>query len=100
MRWNLYAKTEESKEAPGVIFRKAHGSTRSMCAILFSATIHRTTVIKRSWRAPPTAPSESGPRSANSSTRSVRKARSEEHTSELQSRGHLVCRPLLEKEKD
>src|SRR5690625_6885923 len=24
-------------------------------------------------------------------------ARSEEHTSELQSRGHLVCRPLLEK---
>src|SRR5690625_5517895 len=26
-----------------------------------------------------------------------RKARSEEHTSELQSRGHLVCRLLLEK---
>src|SRR5690625_6400197 len=26
-------------------------------------------------------------------------ARSEEHTSELQSRGHLVCRLLLEKEK-
>src|SRR5690625_2059508 len=25
------------------------------------------------------------------------KSRSEEHTSELQSRGHLVCRPLLEK---
>src|SRR5207253_4020886 len=24
------------------------------------------------------------------------RARSEEHTSELQSRGHLVCRPLLE----
>src|SRR5207253_10694520 len=24
-------------------------------------------------------------------------SRSEEHTSELQSRGHLVCRPLLEK---
>src|SRR5207253_8945177 len=28
-----------------------------------------------------------------------RKARSEEHTSELQSRGHLVCRLLLEKKK-
>src|SRR5690625_6765363 len=27
------------------------------------------------------------------------KTRSEEHTSELQSRGHLVCRLLLEKEK-
>src|SRR5690625_5914497 len=25
--------------------------------------------------------------------------RSEEHTSELQSRGHLVCRPLVEKKK-
>src|SRR5439155_11285251 len=27
-------------------------------------------------------------------------ARSEEHTSELQSRGHLVCRLLLEKKKE
>src|SRR5690625_6019277 len=29
-----------------------------------------------------------------------RKLRSEEHTSELQSRGHLVCRLLLEKKKN
>src|SRR5207253_8045439 len=29
----------------------------------------------------------------------VQSARSEEHTSELQSRGHLVCRLLLEKKK-
>src|SRR5690554_7605041 len=29
----------------------------------------------------------------------VREARSEEHTSELQSRPHLVCRLLLEKKK-
>src|SRR5690625_6838772 len=29
-----------------------------------------------------------------------RRPRSEEHTSELQSRGHLVCRLLLEKKKD
>src|SRR5439155_7960391 len=29
----------------------------------------------------------------------ARLGRSEEHTSELQSRGHLVCRPLLEKKK-
>src|SRR5690625_6680299 len=29
-----------------------------------------------------------------------RTRRSEEHTSELQSRGHLVCRLLLEKKKD
>src|SRR5437870_6554756 len=30
---------------------------------------------------------------------STRERRSEEHTSELQSRGHLVCRLLLEKKK-
>src|SRR5690625_6117095 len=36
----------------------------------------------------------------NTSSRpSCWKARSEEHTSELQSRGHLVCRLLLEKKK-
>src|SRR5690625_6173188 len=29
----------------------------------------------------------------------VQRGRSEEHTSELQSRGHLVCRLLLEKKK-
>src|SRR5690625_5908912 len=29
----------------------------------------------------------------------IRNERSEEHTSELQSRGHLVCRLLLEKKK-
>src|SRR5437870_10818679 len=32
--------------------------------------------------------------------RRERPARSEEHTSELQSRGHLVCRLLLEKKND
>src|SRR5439155_17576143 len=31
--------------------------------------------------------------------RSATRCRSEEHTSELQSRGHLVCRLLLEKKK-
>src|SRR6266702_6590852 len=30
----------------------------------------------------------------------ARRSRSEEHTSELQSRGHLVCRLLLEKKKN
>src|SRR5439155_11890293 len=32
--------------------------------------------------------------------RSGKRTRSEEHTSELQSRGHLVCRLLLEKKKN
>src|SRR5437870_11356389 len=30
----------------------------------------------------------------------LRSSRSEEHTSEIQSRGHLVCRLLLEKKKE
>src|SRR5207253_11177803 len=37
-------------------------------------------------------------RSLSRTARSLR-TRSEEHTSELQSRGHLVCRLLLEKKK-
>src|SRR5690625_6442897 len=32
--------------------------------------------------------------------RTIGEARSEEHTSELQSRGHLVCRLLLEKKNN
>src|SRR6266481_7560275 len=44
----------------------------------------------RSWRLPRTTPVESLPESC---------ARSEEHTSELQSQFHLVCRLLLEKKK-
>src|SRR5207253_8299398 len=44
--------------------------------------------------------SESFCRSPGAATFSVPAcARSEEHTSELQSRGHLVCRLLLEKKK-
>src|SRR2546422_5979351 len=46
-------------------------------------------------RAPPLAPS----RRADTERRQLR-GRSEEHTSELQSRLHLVCRLLLEKKKD
>src|SRR5690625_762979 len=38
-------------------------------------------------------------RDQEDTTGKKRKGRSEEHTSELQSRGHLVCRLLLEKKK-
>src|SRR5690625_4856704 len=43
-----------------------------------------------------TVPGES---SVRGSDRCAYRPRSEEHTSELQSRGHLVCRLLLEKKK-
>src|SRR3712207_8023139 len=39
------------------------------------------------------------PNSQKSSNKELSKARSEEHTSELQSRQYLVCRLLLEKKK-
>src|SRR5207253_9513255 len=43
--------------------------------------------------------SRSSNRSSTSCRRCPLNVRSEEHTSELQSRGHLVCRLLLEKKK-
>src|SRR5439155_26617181 len=48
---------------------------------------------------PSRAASAAPPPSARSSTPPRGTERSEEHTSELQSRGHLVCRLLLEKKK-
>src|SRR5437870_6192665 len=38
--------------------------------------------------------------SISDASKLVQPVRSEEHTSELQSRGHLVCRLLLEKKKE
>src|SRR5690625_5338251 len=77
---------------------------------------HRTLSL-RLWNWPPNSNVRSRPwhpvwNSSNSSRTSVKglvsgtpepcsgTSRSEEHTSELQSRGHLVCRLLLEKKKE
>src|SRR3712207_6864839 len=46
-----------------------------------------------SWRKAPSSPAPSG------TTAVIETPRSEEHTSELQSRQYLVCRLLLEKKK-
>src|SRR5207253_6964107 len=69
-------------------------------------------VLSRKWK-PCSEPSEgrtaprttrrsicTTPQSCSSRGRSGVRERSEEHTSELQSRGHLVCRLLLEKKKE
>src|SRR5215510_16232861 len=62
-------------------------------------TLSLTTLFRSAYRWPTakrtsaTSPRSRGPASG------VAPARSEEHTSELQSRGHLVCRLLLEKKK-
>src|SRR5215469_18324929 len=54
------------------------------------------------FRTPGAAPRARPPRSRTSASRRVsgRPRRSEEHTSELQSRRDLVCRLLLEKKKE
>src|SRR5215510_16118776 len=74
----------------------------SVCFIVFffflmirrppRSTLFPYTTLFRSRSSPPCLPSRSGARRGWS-------PRSEEHTSELQSRGHLVCRLLLEKKK-
>src|SRR5439155_25569579 len=59
------------------------------------------------WRSTSTSPSSAGGSRTRSQASCPRELgdgcsdldRSEEHTSELQSRGHLVCRLLLEKKK-
>src|SRR6266508_1924248 len=61
----------------------------------WSSLLPGTLARERSRRRPPRNPADLGWVSAGSSP----PARSEEHTSELQSRGHLVCRLLLEKKK-
>src|SRR2546429_1246741 len=69
------------------LFRSAPSRERSTLSVSSCRT-------KRARFAP------SAERTANSRTRAAARAnRSEEHTSELQSRLHLVCRLLLEKKK-
>src|SRR2546430_11272122 len=75
------------------------------------STLFPYTTLFRSWgtTAPSgseTVPRNSAPCAANeksedrrSETRTAGMARSEEHTSELQSQSNLVCRLLLEKKK-
>src|SRR5439155_12071052 len=63
------------------------GSTRSVCCLKISRA-RRETVRYRV--------KSGGTKTASAHKRDLQ-ARSEEHTSELQSRGHLVCRLLLEK---
>src|SRR5439155_18426373 len=57
------------------------------------------TASSSAWRSVTSARTANAPAPAASSPAQVRWPRSEEHTSELQSRGHLVCRLLLEKKK-
>src|SRR5262245_64230693 len=72
---------------------------RRMASIAFAATTSGVVAIQvRTYLCfcCPASPSRS---SSGESTKPGQSARSEEHTSELQSLRHLVCRLLLEKKK-
>src|SRR5690625_6877198 len=62
-----------------------------------ASMISQKTLFIWCWRAPLTPPKECVGSAFLLSPSTC--PRSEEHTSELQSRGHLVCRLLLEKKK-
>src|SRR5215217_9768764 len=64
---------------------------------IYTLSLHDALPISTRWR----SSARSGRRNAGPSRRSTpRSSRSEEHTSELQSRQYLVCRLLLEKKKN
>src|SRR2546422_7617590 len=67
-------------------------------------TLFRSLVLQRQTLARPALPADRYPPrlpgTGRRRTRRDRQDRSEEHTSELQSRLHLVCRLLLEKKKN
>src|SRR5258707_5822856 len=62
------------------------------------STLFPYTTLFRSRGRPPSCPAAGTPRIRCRGRRRIR-GRSEEHTSELQSRQYLVCRLLLEKKK-
>src|SRR2546422_4110613 len=80
------------------MIRRPPRSTLFPYTTLFRSPI---TIVRTRRRPTTVAPSHSGNRSSSTDWRSppARPRRSEEHTSELQSRLHLVCRLLLEKKK-
>src|SRR5690625_5654761 len=97
-------------------FRRTHFSTSTTRGALLSFSARLTCVSRSSFRSirarKHCLPHRWRQKSVGSSCRAPQKrplvrrqeiaksGRSEEHTSELQSRGHLVCRLLLEKKKE
>src|SRR5690625_6215323 len=63
-------------------------------------TLFPYTTLFRSWRRQYFRCPSSQPMLDQTSSQANAESRSEEHTSELQSRGHLVCRLLLKKKNE
>src|SRR5687768_18273086 len=86
------------------VIRRPPRSTLFPYTTLFRSTTASSTACSRAssdgWRSPTPSSPTSATRSSTSARGGRRSPRSEEHTSELQSRLHLVCRHLLEKRYD
>src|SRR5207253_9946083 len=78
------------------IYRRVRGRLRARPPLRPRAWLRR---LRRPHRAAVGGSERARVGAAGGGGRGVGHARSEEHTSELQSRGHLVCRLLLEKKK-
>src|SRR2546429_3515234 len=91
-----------SAEIPAVSFFFFFNDTAT--TEIYTLSLHDALPIYGRWCCagpPPACPTPSGPSAGPRATSNARthRPRSEEHTSELQSRLHLVCRLLLEKKK-
>src|SRR5207253_6776799 len=102
----MQRKTSRSKLAHGL--SESHGSTGQYGRTFVSVyAVSAMAAANRIWHAARTSRGcctrrirkEPAPLPAHNPNRKTAR-RSEEHTSELQSRGHLVCRLLLEKKKE
>src|SRR2546422_7221228 len=80
------------------MIRRPPRSTLFPYTTLFRSRVLRTP-RRRGRPAPPAAPPPTKRAAQENQCRQRLRRRSEEHTSELQSRLHLVCRLLLEKKK-
>src|SRR5690625_6607531 len=86
-----------SVEAPG---DQAPRETTATSRVSAASSAVRTSSIERREAATGAESTIRGVGSAQTWPPACAPRRSEEHTSELQSRGHLVCRLLLEKKKE
>src|SRR3989442_2823681 len=86
------------------MIRRPPRSTLFPYTTLFRSPPSRSSSSASSWPAAEsttgTSPALASPTSRRTAVSVRKRTRSEEHTSELQSRPHLVCRLLLEKKKD
>src|SRR5207244_13582028 len=81
--------------------RDLHSFPTRRSSDLPSAALSLTSTVRPAWSKAPVATSSSTPTSSwvTAPRAAAADSRSEEHTSELQSPDHLVCRLLLEKKK-